>query len=133
MPLHPMIVRSTLAAGALAAAATLSAAPADRQHASLVARSVLPAATYRAGSPPSGAFLSAAERATAAANGVRGPAAGPYLPAQPVQGLSSMVPADAGTWWALADNGFAWRPNSADFQLVFYRLDPRWGDPGGPR
>ena len=132
MPLHPMIVRSTLAAGALAAAATLSAAPADRQHASLVARSVLPAATYRAGSPPSGAFLSAAERATAAANGVRGPAAGPYLPAQPVQGLSSMVPADAGTWWALADNGFAWRPNSADFQLVFYRLDPRWRDPGGP-
>jgi hypothetical protein len=44
-----------------------------------------------------------------------------------------MVPGDAGTWWALADNGYAWRGNSADFQLVFYRLDPRWGDPAGPR
>jgi hypothetical protein len=128
-----MIVRTTLAAGALAAATTLLAAKAGRQHASLVARSVLPAATYRPGSPPSGAFLSAAERAAAAANGVSGPAGRPYLPAQPVQGVSSMVPADAGTWWALADNGFAWRSNSADFQIVFYRLDPRWGDPAGPR
>jgi hypothetical protein len=44
-----------------------------------------------------------------------------------------MVPADDGNWWALADNGYAWRGNSADFQLVFYRLDPRWGDPGGAR
>jgi hypothetical protein len=107
--------------------------PAEGQQAWLVARSVLPAAPYRAGSPPSGAFLSAAERAAALANGVRGPASGPYLAAQPVQGFSSMVPADAGTWWALADNGFAWRGNSADFQLVFYRLDPRWGDRGGAR
>ena len=44
-----------------------------------------------------------------------------------------MVPADAGSWWALADNGYAWRPNSADFQLVFYRIDPRWGDAGGAK
>jgi hypothetical protein len=87
----------------------------------------------RAGSPPSGAFLSASERATAAANGVRGPAEGPYLAAQPVQGFSSIVPGELGTWWALADNGYAWRPNSADFQLVFYRVDPRWNDPAGPR
>ena len=123
-----------MAAGALATgAALLSAAPGDVQHARLVARSVLPSATFRTGSPPSGAFLSPAERATAAANGVRGPLAGPYLAEQPVQGFSSMVPADAGTWWALADNGYAWRPNSADFQLVFYRIDPRWGDGGGPR
>ncbi len=135
VPHHPRIARTAAAAaGALAvSAAMLLGAPAEGQHAYLVARSVLPAATYRAGSPPSGAFLSAAERATAAANGVRGPASGPYLAAQPVQGFSSMVPADAGTWWALADNGFAWRGNSADFQLVFYRLDPRWGDPGGPK
>ncbi len=129
------IARSACAAaGALTAtAALLLAAPTERQHATLLARSVLPAATFRSGSPASGAFLSAAERATAAANGVRGPAGGPYLSQQPVQGFSSMVPADAGTWWALADNGYAWRGNSADFQLVFYRLDPRWGDPGGPR
>jgi len=107
-------------------------APADRQQTRLVARSVLPATTSRAGSPASGAFLSAAERRTAASNGVRGPASGPYRDAQPVQGFSSMVPADAGTWWVLADNGYAWRANSADFQLVFYRLDARFGDPGGP-
>jgi hypothetical protein len=135
VPPHPEIARTAVAAaGALVAgAALLFASPADRQQASLLAHSVLPAATYRAGSPPSGAFLSTAERATALANGVRGPAQGPYLAAQPVQGFSSMVPADAGTWWALADNGFAWRGNSADFQLVFYRLDPRWGDPAGAK
>jgi hypothetical protein len=135
MPRHPRIARTAVAvAGALiAGVAVLSGAPAESQQACLVARSVLPATTYRAGSPPSGAFFSEAERATAAANGVGGPASGPYLAAQPVQGFSSMVPADAGTWWALADNGFAWRGNSADFQLVFYRLDPCWGDPAGPR
>jgi hypothetical protein len=44
-----------------------------------------------------------------------------------------MVPAHDGTWWALADNGYAWRGNSADFQLVLYRVDPRWGDSAGPR
>ena len=37
-----------------------------------------------------------------------------------------MIPASEGTWWALADNGYAWRTNSADFQLVFYRVDPHW-------
>ena len=117
----------------MAGAAAASAQQADHQHASLAARSVLPAVTYRAGSPASGEFFSPTERATAAANGVRGPADGPYLSAQPVQGFSSMVPADAGNWWALADNGYAWRPNSADFQLVYYRIDPRWGDAGGPK
>jgi hypothetical protein len=124
-----MMVAVAFAAGA----AALSAEPGGSQHASLVARSVLPAATVRAGSPPCGAFFTSAERATAAANGVPGPADGTYLAAQPVQGFSSMVPADAGAWWALADNGYAWRGNSADFQLVFYRVDPRWGDPAGPR
>src|SRR5512136_582396 len=124
-----VVVAGTVAGGA---AAVFAEEP-DRQYAYLVARSVLPGATYRPGSPPSGAFLSAAERAAALANGVREPASGPYLAAQPVQGFSSMVPADAGTWWALADNGFAWRDNSADFQLVVYRLDPRWGDRGGAR
>ncbi len=105
----------------------------ERQQARLLARSALPASTFRAGSPPSGAFLSAAERAAAAANGVPCPAAGPCFAAQPVQGFSSMVPAADGAWWALADNGYAWRDNSADWQLVLYRIDPRWGGPGGPR
>jgi hypothetical protein len=124
-----------LAAVLLAAvpAAHAVAADAGHQQARLAARSVLPAATFRLGSPPSGAFLTAAERAAAAANGVPGPAAGPYFAAQPVQGFSSMVPAGGGAWWALSDNGFAWRDNSADYQLVLYRLDPRWGEAAGPR
>jgi hypothetical protein len=105
----------------------------DHQQARLVARSVLPSATYRAGSPASGAFLSTADRATAVANGVPGPVAGTYFAEQPVQGFSSMVPAEGGTWWTLSDNGYAWRGNSADFQLVVYRIDPRWGAAGGPK
>jgi hypothetical protein len=132
MPRQLSIVIAT-AAAVVMADATLRAEAPVRQHAALVARSVLPAASSRAGSPPSGAFFSAAERATAAANGIRGPAQGPYLAEQPVQGFSSMVPAGDGSWWALADNGYAWRTNSADFQLVLYRVDPRWGDPGGPQ
>lgn len=125
-----MITRLPIAFGA--GVVVLAAAPLAGQHARLLARRVLPAATYRAGSPPSGAFFSAAERASALANGVVGQARGPYLGEQPVQGFSSMVPADDGTWWALADNGYAWRSNSADFQLVMYRLDVRPVDPGGP-
>ena len=129
--------RSRRAAGlvALAVAAGAAGAPdaIDHQHARLVARSVLPAATFRAGSPPSGAFLTPTERTTAAANGFPGPPSGAFFDAQPVQGFSSMVPGEGGTWWALADNGYAWRDNSADFQLVLFRLDPRWGDPSGPR
>ncbi|MBP9144653.1 MAG: esterase-like activity of phytase family protein [Thermoanaerobaculia bacterium] len=106
---------------------------AGEPQARLVARSVLPARSFRTGSPPSGAFLTAEERAVAAGNGLSGPAAGPYFPRQPVQGFSSMVPAVDGNWWALADNGYAWRGNSADWQLVLYRLDPQWGSPAGPR
>jgi hypothetical protein len=106
---------------------------AGESQARLIARSVLPARTSRAGSPASGAFLTAEERATAAANGIAGPVDGPYFAAQPVQGISSLIPAENGTWWALADNGYAWRGNSADWQLVLYRIDPRWRDKAGPR
>jgi hypothetical protein len=118
--------------GLLAGAIGCSAVAADRQQTLLVATSVLPV-TFRAGSPPAGASLTAEERATASANGVSGPASGPYLPGQPIQGFSSMVPADAGTWWALADNGAGARGNSADFQLAIHRVDPRWNDPRGPQ
>jgi hypothetical protein len=124
-----------LAEAVLGAATALAAAAsaAGQEHARLVARAVLPAATCRPDSPPSGAFLAPAERSAAAANGIAGSATGPYFAAQPVQGFSSMVPAGGATWWALADNGYAWRDNSADFQLVVFRVDPRWGDPAGPR
>jgi hypothetical protein len=99
----------------------------------LAGRAVLPAGVYRQGTSPSGAFFTSAERRTASANGVSGPAEGPYLTGQPLQGVSSMVPAGDGTWWALGDNGYGARANSADFQLVIHRLDPRWGDAAGPR
>jgi glycerophosphoryl diester phosphodiesterase len=99
----------------------------------LAARTVLPANSYRQGSPPSGSAFSAAERSSAAANGVGGTADGPYLAGQPLQGVSSMMPAGDGTWWALADNGYGARANSADFQLVIHRIDPRWTDAAGPR
>ena len=99
----------------------------------LAARSVLPAGGNRPNSPPSGAFFTPTERARAAANGVNGPAEQAYLTGQPLQGVSSMVPAGGGTWWALADNGYGARANSADFQLAIHHLDPRWGDASGPR
>jgi hypothetical protein len=120
-------------AALIAAPGLLDAAPdpADSQQSRLAARAVLPGATFRA-SPPAGAYLSSGDRATAAANGVPGPATGAYFGSQPVQGFSSMVPAGEGTWWALLDNGFGSRQNSPDSQLAFYRIDPRWGDPAGP-
>jgi hypothetical protein len=106
---------------------------AGEPQARLIALSVLPAGSSRTGSPPSGEFLTAAERATAAGNGIAGPADGPYFATQPVQGISSLIPAENGSWWALADNGYAWRGNSADWQLVLYRISPRWRDRAGPR
>jgi hypothetical protein len=139
-PRGDLAVYPRIAAAALALALGImvfgdASAPAGgkEQQARLVARSVLPAMTFRPGSPATGAFFSAADREAARANGILGPNEGLYFTSQPVQGFSSMIPADGKTWWALADNGYAWRPNSADFQLVFYRLDPRWGEPGGPK
>jgi hypothetical protein len=107
--------------------------PTGQQQARLVARSVLPAVTFRAGSPATGAFFSAADRDAAKTNGIPGPNEGPYFTSQPLQGFSSMIPAGGQTWWAIADNGYAWRPNSGDFQLAIYRIDPRWGESGGPK
>jgi len=126
-----------LVAGGTAAGtrATLAAGSSDvtaHQQSLLLARSVLPAGTARPGSPPSGAFFTATNRHDALVNGVAGPASGPYFPQQPVQGVSATIPAGDGTWWALADNGYGTRDTSADWQLVIYRLDLRFGEPGGP-
>ncbi|MDT4971671.1 MAG: hypothetical protein QOG22_1814 [Pseudonocardiales bacterium] len=106
--------------------------PASHQQAQLAARSVLAASTTRAGSPPSGAFLSAADRATATANGLTVPATGAVFPTQPVQGVSALVPAGHGAWWALADNGYGARNSSADWQLAIYKLDLGFGAASGP-
>ncbi len=126
-----MMVVAALGAGA--AAPPGGAPQRGEAQARLVARSVLPDMTFRAGSPPTGAFFTPADREAAKANGIGGSGKGPYFDEQPVQGFSSMIPADGKTWWALADNGYAWRPNSGDFQLALYRIDPRWGDPAGPK
>ena len=68
----------------------------QHQQAELAGWSVLAATTTRAGTPPSGAFFTAANLATAAANGVPVPADGPPIfHSQPVQGISAVVPARA--------------------------------------
>ena len=112
------------AAGAGGAVATATSDDVSHQQARLAARSVLPSATFRAGSPPSGAFFTAQNRTDAIANGVPAPASGPIFTAnQPVQGISAVIPAGHGQWWALADNGYGTRETSADWQLPIYRMD----------
>ena len=109
-----------MVAGAVLAAA--DTAPGPVQQSLLAGRGVLPALSFRAGSPPSGAFLTADNLKTAAANGVLPPASGPFFASQPIQGISGLVPAGDGAWWALADNGYGNRETSADWQLAIYRL-----------
>ncbi|MCE3004579.1 MAG: esterase-like activity of phytase family protein [Xanthomonadaceae bacterium] len=41
---------------------------------------------------------------------------------QAVQGISGIVDAGDGTWWALSDNGFGTRRNSPDAMLMIHRL-----------
>ncbi|KQS68876.1 esterase-like activity of phytase family protein [Modestobacter sp. Leaf380] len=96
-----------------------SAAAAPDRPVTLESRALLPATEYQPG-PPSGA-------ATTPANGVS-----PPYPGQPVPGFSAVLPyrgADtSGTrLWAMPDNGFGTRANSADFLLRVYdvSLDPR--------
>lgn len=48
------------------------------------------------------------------------------MPGQPVQGVSSLRAAGDGSYWALADNGFGSRANSADALLAIHRLRPDW-------
>jgi hypothetical protein len=57
------------------------------------------------------------------------PATGAAFEQQPIQGVSAVVPAGNGEWWALSDNGFGARGNSGDFELWVNRiaLDPATG------
>ncbi len=121
------------AAGAGGAAATATSDEVSHQQARLVARSVLPSATFRAGSPPSGAFFTAQNRIDAAANGVPAPATGAVFDSQPVQGVSAVIPAGHGQYWALADNGYGTRDTSADWQLPIYRMDLGLGTRPAPQ
>ncbi len=84
------------------------------QTATLIGYAVLPADTFRDG-PPSGQFNDRNERR-----------ATPRFASQPVQGISSLRagPAEA-QYWALSDNGFGNKWNSADYRLAIYLLELR--------
>ena len=73
----------------------------------------LPAHSFADG-PVSGAFRSP---------GHGGPET---FPGQPVQGVSALAHNPRGGFFALADNGFGSKANSADFLLRIYSLQPRF-------
>jgi glycerophosphoryl diester phosphodiesterase len=50
---------------------------------------------------------------------------GPF-PGQVVPGFSAMLDNGDGTFWAMPDNGFGTKSNSADFLLRLYKVRPRW-------
>lgn len=85
-------------------------AVAGNSEPTLVARAVLPADTFAPG-PPSGSFITPAFG--------RGPFA-----SQPVQGISSVLDAGRGSYWAMPDNGFGAKENSPDFLLRVYKITP---------
>lgn len=77
----------------------------------LLGRAILPSDAYQPG-PPSGA-------AVTPNNGVT-----PPFPGQPVPGFSAVLDAGRGEFWAMPDNGFGSKTNSADFLLRLYRIRP---------
>ena len=85
----------------------------DAPATTLVARAILPASTQHVG-PRSG-------KAISADNGVTPPFAD-----QPVVGFSAIVEAARGEFWAMPDNGYGTKDNSADFLLRIYRIRPRF-------
>lgn len=106
---------AALAVSPLAVASPALAAP-SRGHdrgPRLVARATLPSDHLEEG-PVSGAAVSPA-------NGVSGPFDGQVVP-----GFSAVVEIGDGSYWAMPDNGFGAKGNSADFLLRIYRATPRW-------
>ncbi len=79
----------------------------------LVARATL-SADHLAPGPPSGALATPA-------NGRTGP-----WPGQVIPGFSGMIDNGDGTFWAMPDNGFGAKGNSADFLLRLYHITPDW-------
>ena len=86
----------------------------------LEGRAVLPFDTTAVG-PPSGAALGA------------GPINGLTLPFanQPVQGFSGILAAGEDRWWAIPDNGYGRKENSADWLLRIYRIATDFRTAGG--
>ncbi len=95
----------------VAAAIAVGAHPAGAQ--SLVKFASLPADTFAPG-PTSGQVM------IAPTNG-RIP---PFINKQPVQGFSSVLRTSNGDYFAMSDNGFGAKPNSPDYVLRLYRIDP---------
>ena len=86
----------------------------------LVGRATIDA-DHLAPGPPSGAQMTPA-------NGRTGP-----FPGQVIPGFSAMLDNGDGTFWAMPDNGFGAKANSADFLLRLYRIRPSWETAsGGP-
>lgn len=109
--LKPLVL--LCAAGVAGAVAFSSSAETGR--AVLVARAILPAATFAPG-PPSGQFIGAGPF-----NGVTVPFA-----SQPVQGFSAVLPAEKGSFWVMPDNGYGAKANSSDFLLRVYHVTPHF-------
>ncbi|MCH2241817.1 MAG: esterase-like activity of phytase family protein [Aquabacterium sp.] len=97
----------------LAACALLAAAALAHAAPTLVGFARMPAGTFADG-PTSGQFQSPA-------NGVTPP----YVARQPVQGFSAVLFGPrAGTFYVMPDNGFGTKPNSPDYLLRMYAVEP---------
>jgi glycerophosphoryl diester phosphodiesterase len=139
MPLRTHPRRTSLAAAPLAgllAGSLLLAAPADARDPdrhgpghghghtrtvevpTLVGRATIDA-DHLAPGPPSGAQMTPA-------NGRTGP-----FPGQVIPGFSAMLDNGDGTFWAMPDNGFGAKGNSADFLLRMYLVEPSFEGAGG--
>ncbi len=106
-----LVLAALGAALLLPAPAPAHAAP-PAQAPELLGRAILPADAYQPG-PPSGAAL------TGDLNGVTTP-----FPGQPIPGFSAVLEAGDGVFWAMPDNGYGAKGNSADFLLRLYRIRP---------
>jgi len=113
------VLAAALAAALLPIATPAVAADHSRDDTRTVVRPTLEAratlsADYLASGPQSGALATPA-------NGRTGP-----FPGQVIPGFSGVVEAGDGTFWAMPDNGFGSKANSADFLLRLYRVTPKW-------
>ena len=116
-----LLAAGAAGAGGVPAAQAAPEAPNSRpspsrlvKTATLEARATL-SADYRAPGPASGAKATP----NGAVNGRTGP-----FPGQVIPGFSGVVAGKKGTYWAMPDNGFGTKANSADFLLRVYKVKP---------
>jgi hypothetical protein len=102
---------TVLAVAVLSLAAASAGGGATEPEPTLLGRAILPSDAYQEG-PPSGSMV-------APNNGVT-----PPFPGQPIPGFSAILDAGKGEFWAMPDNGYGAKSNSADFLLRLYRIRP---------